>query len=108
MITIRKQQVEYLDAIAAEEFKWRLVEFIRVEMPDHAGAQSEDRLYGFVVESERRAAEYGIETEQGIALFACLSLMLGKAADEIPEIKSGLIESDEPEDFLELLMDTIA
>lgn len=108
MITIRKQQLNHFDAAAAEDFRWRLVKFIRVEIPDDAAGKSDEDLHGLVVESERRAAEYKVETERGIASFACLSLIFAQPADEVPEIKRGLTESKQPEDFLELLMDTLA
>jgi hypothetical protein len=107
MITIRKQQMKHFDDGAAEDFRRRLVGFIRAEMPDDAAGKSDEDLHELVMESQRRGAEYKVETERGIASFACLSLLFAQPADEVPQIKRGLTESRQPEDFLELLMDTL-
>ena len=108
MLTIRKQQLDHFDEDAWEAFRRRLATFLRTEMAEETEHLDDDQLYAFVVSCEQRAKGYGIETEQGFALFTSLSVEMNQFIDDLPEIKKELAQSPDPEQLLGLLVDVLS
>jgi hypothetical protein len=97
------------DKSAKAEFHRRLARFLRAEVPEATAAFEDAGLLQRIAESERRASTYGIESDAGIAQFACLTFVAGPAFDEIPEVREYLQEQGmDPEKKLEELVDYLA
>jgi hypothetical protein len=64
----------------------RVIAFLRECFPSHAGKLSDQELARGVSGSQKRAAKYGIESEQGLKQYAALKLLLGKQFDEMPAV----------------------
>jgi hypothetical protein len=106
MLRIRKKQIDTFDKSAQADFHQRLLAFLRAELPKETAAMEDAALLERIVDGERRASAYGIESDAGIAQFVCLTFMAGPAFDEIPEVRAYLQEPGmEPEDKLAELVD---
>lgn len=106
MFRISRQQMEGMERIAKIDFHRRLLKFLRQEMGEALQCMDEGPLLEQVIKFEQRAARYGIRSEAGIAQFACLSLTVGVALDDIAEVRHFLEqEGMEPEDRLRELVD---
>lgn len=94
MFTIRNGQMDEFEKATRVNFRQRLSEFLRDELPDDTASFDDRALVQRIVESETRAAKYGIETESGIAQWVCLTFAAGVDFDEIPEVQEYLTEPD--------------
>lgn len=106
MLTIRREQVDALDRVARERFLHRLAAYLRQRLPEETVAYDDKALLAYVEASERRAARRRIETEYGIAQWACVALILGFYFDDHPSVDEYFsAPSIDPEDKLEVLVD---
>lgn len=109
MLKIRKEQMEVLDQSTRVDFHQHLVTFLRDELPEATAAFDDTALLEQILESERRAAVYGIESDAGIAQFVCLTFLAGPTFDEIPAVNAFLKEPGmDPEQKLEELVEYLA
>lgn len=107
MIEIRPEQFEAFERQAARNFHRRLAGFLREEIPDEAGVMDPASLENRVADADRRAAEYGITSESGVAQFACLTFYAGEDFDDDPEVRDFLKRQDgiPADEKLETLID---
>jgi hypothetical protein len=107
MLRISKGQLEVFEELAHEQFRWRLVQFLFKEMSEELTGLSKGEVYKRVVSYESAAATYGVQTEQGFAMFASLSIALGHRVDELPEVRDYLKQAggEDPEELLAKLVD---
>jgi len=106
-----KEQLAAMDSAARENFRKRLIAFLREELPDETASMDDTALRQRIVYSEQRAAPYGIESEAGIAQFVCLTFLAGPEFDEIPDVKAFLETPDEEltsEEKLDQLVEELA
>lgn len=94
MLTIRAEQMAALDEAASSRFHNRLMVYLREEIPGATSGINDEALMQHIIDSERRAAKYNIESEAGIAQFVCLTFAAGADFDEIPEIQEYLQQQD--------------
>ena len=90
MLVISKRQFNIFDQIATQAFHKRLLLFLRKEIPQSTAKMDNAELMQRIVESERRASKYKIESEAGISQFVCLTFAAGQTFDEIPEVREFL------------------
>ena len=111
MLEIQPEQMRALEQSTRLRFHNQLKEFLREELAEETASMSDQSLLDQIADSERRAKKYGIESQSGIAQFACLTFVAGADFDEIPEVRELLADptSDlEPEERLELLVEELA
>jgi hypothetical protein len=108
---IGKAQLAAMNEMARENFRKRLIAFLREEIPEETASLDDSGLLQRIVYCEQRAAPYGIESEAGIAQFVCLTFMAGPDFDSIPEVKAFLETPHEAmtaEEKLDLLVEELA
>lgn len=106
---ISKQQIASLDKAAWGDFHTRLAAFLRGEMPDETADMSDAGLLKFVRDAQARSLAHGIESEAGVAQYACLSLEAGTDFADHPDIDEYLHEPGaNPEERLAALVDMLA
>jgi hypothetical protein len=109
MFIIKLEQLNKLDQIANQAFHKRLLLFLRNEIPEGTATMSDAELMQRIVESERRASKYKIESEAGISQFVCLTFSAGLAFDDIPEVREFLtLEGFNPEEMLDELVNYLS
>jgi hypothetical protein len=80
--------------------------FLREEMPEETASLDDDGLLNFIVDAEACAAKHGIESDRGIAQYACLAMAVGPAFADIPLMAAFLkVPGTEPEQQLETLIE---
>lgn len=94
MLKFRSEQIDVLDEATTERFYRRLLTFLREEIPEATSSMDDEALTERIIESEKRAAQYDIESQAGIAQFVCLTFVAGPRFDEIPEIREYLRQSE--------------
>lgn len=105
MLTIRSEQLNVLDQASTASFHHRLMLFLRKEIPEATSSMDDVALMEYLIESERRASRYDIESEAGVAQFVCLTFAAGLKFDELPEVQSYLQQPGlEPEEKLDELV----
>lgn len=90
MFNIRKGQIDAFEEAARDGFHQRLVKFLRAELSEETKSITDSGLIQRIVTSEKRAGQYGIQTERGIARWVCLTFAAGLEFDELPEVKAYL------------------
>jgi len=106
MLQIRKQQLDSLDQASEVDFHQRLMRWLHQELPEATREMDDAALLDWIVQTERRAARYGITSEAGIAQSVCLTFAAGPKFDEIPEVRAFLEEpGPDPEEKLDMLVD---
>lgn len=105
MFKMRSEQIDAFDKASASLFHRRLMSFLRLEMPEATTAMSDNDLLKYIVDKERRAEQYNITSDAGIAQFVCLSFAISEDFDELPEVKAYLQGDDlDPEEKLDELV----
>lgn len=105
---LNEHEFRSFDRSPNADFHYRLIGFLREQLPDETAEMSDEGLLGRVLESERRAARYGVESEAGITQWMCLTFLAGHAFDEIPEVASYLREPEPaPDEKMDELVDNI-
>ena len=108
---IGKDQLAAMNDAAREDFRRRLIQFLREELPEETASMDDTALRQRIVGSEQRGAPYGIESEAAIAQFVCLTFLAGPEFDEIAEVKLLLQAPDTgmtPEEKLNQLVEVLA
>lgn len=109
MLTIRKEQLIKLDQKTTQAFHKRLLLFLRKEIPEATATMDDIALMEHIVESERKASKYKIESEAGISQFVCLTFVAGLEFDGIPEVHEFLtMEGFNPEEMLDELVNYLS
>jgi hypothetical protein len=111
MLEIQPDQMKSLQQATKQRFHQQLKEFLREELPEETAAMSDQSLLDRIMDSDRRAAKYQIESQSGIAQFVCLTFAAGPGFDEIPEVRELLTDPTselDPEERLELLVEELA
>ncbi len=75
MIQIRPEQQAAFSADAQRNFEARAAAFLRGEFPERWASDPE--VAAFVRESQRKAAPYGLTTEQAVVAVACVRARVG-------------------------------
>jgi len=106
MFKISKGQMTEVDRLVRDGFHRRLAAFLRVELPEETTVLDDVALAAFILESEQRALLHGIETELGIARWACFRLAAEPDFDRHAEFKEYMnVPGMNPERKLELLIE---
>ena len=95
---IRDEQMQAFEGQSRANFHRQLMDYLRQELPEQTKPLDDAALREQIMESERRAANYGIETQSGIAQWTCLTFALGREFDAIPQIHAFLGAQDLPDD----------
>jgi len=105
MLKLPSKQIEMLNKEPTSAFHNQLMTFLRKEISEATSEMDGDALQKYIVNSEKRAEKYNINSEAGIAQFICLTFVAGPEFDEIPEVKNYLMESniDPDEKLIELI-----
>ena len=77
MTRMRPEQQAAFSAEAQRSFEARAAAFLRGEFPERWAEASELEVAAFVRESQRRAAPYGLTTEQAVVSVACVRCHAG-------------------------------
>ena len=77
MTRMRPEQQAAFSAEAQRGFEARAAAFLRGEFPERWAEASELEVAAFVRESQRRAAPYGLTTEQAVVSVACVRCHAG-------------------------------
>ncbi len=108
MLTMRKEQMDVFDRIAALEFQERLVEYVRKSFPaafSELGAQRVREIVRFACE---KAKEYELSSERGCRLYASMVFVLGAGFDKDPQFPwAGEILTDAASDDPNLRIDKL-
>jgi hypothetical protein len=108
MFQIHQEQFEAFNQIARANFHRHLAAYLREVMPAETAAYSDDALLEYIVTSDRRASAHGIETESGIAQWACLALIIGIDFDDDPMVHEYFkIPGRNSEEKLEILVNSL-
>lgn len=78
------------------DFHYRLIAYLRDELPEQVGGMDDHELLERIRLSEERGASYGVTSEAGVTQWVCLTFLAGPEFDEIPEVKEYL-EEPEPD-----------
>jgi hypothetical protein len=102
MLTIRKEQMEALNAVMRERFIEKTMRHLRDLFPEETKPLAEPDLRAFVEDGMKRAGGYSIVSEREVTLFIDLMMGLGKDFEAQPNrdwIKRVLVnpEFDEQE-----------
>jgi hypothetical protein len=110
MFRLRQQQVDAFENESRERFRERLAVFFRSSLPERTTSLSDSALRERIADGDQRARTYGLVTEQGIAHFVGLSLIMGPCFDEHPAINGYLQSRPEvrPERKIEALTAALA
>jgi hypothetical protein len=76
-LIIRMEQLEALATGAYDDFETRLARHLNKFFPETMAEQSSEAIRDFINECVKGAAHYGLTTEQAVACFAHLPLLLG-------------------------------
>ncbi|RKH05108.1 hypothetical protein D7V97_24510 [Corallococcus sp. CA053C] len=108
MMTIRPEQFKAFDAAAERDLRMRLMMFLREEMPEHTATLDDDQLSAHIMKAAQCAERHGIESDLGVAQYACLSLATGPFLADNPLIAAVLkAPGTEPEEQLHALIEFI-
>ena len=77
MIQMRAEQQAAFSAEAQHGFEARAATFLREEFPEKWGAAPPGAPEAFVRDTQRRAAGYGLTSEQAVVCVACVRTLLG-------------------------------
>ena len=110
MVQISNEQLKVFQQATRADFQLRLATFMRTELPDETEHMSDAELLEFVETAQATSERHGVESEAGIAQYACMSLELGPHFGDEPEIADflqapGSEPEDQLDDLLELLTD---
>jgi hypothetical protein len=106
MFIIHREQLKAFDTVAERDFHLRLMHFLREELPEQAVVLDEDQLLKHIKEAEQCAAKHGIESDLGIAQYACLALVAGPSFADTPLIAAFLkTPGTDPEEQLNELIE---
>lgn len=106
MFKISNEQITEFDRFVREGFRRQLAAFLRVELPEETTALDDAALAAFILESEHKALLYGVETELGIARWACIRLTVDPDFDSYSEFKDYIdTPGMHPEGMLEQLIE---
>ena len=94
MLKISSEQLEKLNETTTLAFHRRLMKFLREELCEVTSSMDDNALRKRIIEGERRALKYDIESEAGIAQFVCLTFVGDPKFDELPEVQNYLQKSD--------------
>jgi hypothetical protein len=109
MLTIRAAQMAELDRMAREEFHRRLAADLRQTFPEYTAGQTDQQLLERVVQADRKATAYGLETEKGLSQFIALTFTAGPNFDEIPAVQQYLrFPGIDPHHKIDVLVDCLA
>lgn len=92
MLTIRKTQMQALNAYMRQSFEDRMVRHLAQAFPELYQAMldpkgGDRRVRGFIQEGVRRAARYDIKSERDVALFIEVMAAVDEHFEEKPEMK---------------------
>jgi len=90
--------MQALESQSRNNFHRQLMDYLRQELPEQTKPLDDAALRERIMESEGRAAHYGIETQSGIAQWTCLTFALGREFDAIPQVQAYLSAQDLPDD----------
>lgn len=103
---IREEQMNTLDEASQEDFHQRLLFFLREELPEETSEFTDEGLMDWIIENEKRALKYDVETELGITQFVCLTFLVGPKFDELPDVHAYLKEPNtDPDEKMDILAD---
>lgn len=87
----------------------RVAVFLRTHLPSRTAGMTDADLHEMIVDGEKQAGYYGIESERGITQFLILRLHVGPHFDEEPEVSHFLsFPGADPERKIQALLDTYA
>lgn len=102
------EQLKQIDKSSRVDFHFRIVNFLREWLPDQTARMDDVALLQRVLESEKRAAPFGVVSEAGVTQWVCLTFTAGQKFDELPEVSAYLHEPEPPgEEKLERLVDCV-
>lgn len=102
------EDLKQIDLSPRVDFHYRLIQFLRQELPEETSRMDDPVLLERIRESERRGARYGVESEAGISQWVCLTFLAGPDFDDMPEVKSYLMEPQlSPDEKMEELVSCI-
>ena len=105
---LTKEQLIQIDKSPRADFHLRLIDFLREQLPEQTGKMDDVALLQRIVESEKKAARYGISSEAGVSQWVCLTFLGGTRFDEMPEVNAFLHEPEPaPEQKLQKLVDCL-
>lgn len=77
LVQIRPAQLDEFQGAARRDFEARAAGYLRRRFPDRWGAASDAEVAGFVRQSEQRAAEFGLQSEQAVVAVADIRSRVG-------------------------------
>ncbi|QRK12328.1 hypothetical protein JQX13_21255 [Archangium violaceum] len=106
MFIIRREQLNAFDAVAERDFHLRLMHFLREELPEQTAELDEEQLLKYIKEATQCAGRHGIESDLGIAQYACLALATVPTLADTPRIAAFLrTPGTDPEEQLDALIE---
>jgi len=86
MLTIRREQMEALEAAAVRDFERRMLAHLRQFFPKHLAVLGEPTLRAVIRFGVGRGSIHGFTTEHDLCLYVDLMLLLGSLFDEDPQL----------------------
>lgn len=87
MLTIRKAQMDTLDAHSRQDFRRRMFRHVMADFPKRAGELGAERLQRLVDSSIERGVGYGISSEEDLQMFVDLNVELGSDFEERADLQ---------------------
>ena len=86
MLTIRKEQLEVLEACMLARFCDRLRRHLRCELAEETRHRSDEELLPIIQAGIQRGRQYGIATERDLTLFVDLLFLHSPHFEEAPDM----------------------
>jgi hypothetical protein len=96
MTQLSKDRFLGIDKSPRADFHFKLIGFLREQLPEETGRMDDVALLQRITESEQRASAYGVRSEAGVGQWTCLTFLAGPRFDEMPEVREYL-EEPEPD-----------
>ncbi len=106
MFRIRSSQLNALDDAAARDFDWRLLTFLRKELPEDTAERENNDLLEWIREVRSCALKQDIKSESGVTQYACVMMDAGIEFASHPDFITFLqAPGATPEERLEQFVD---
>jgi len=93
---LRPDQEDVFRYAAQVSFRKRVATYLRKHLPQHTVGLPDEELTGMILDWQTRAAAYGVVTERAMAKWCLLSMMVGPAFHNEPEVAAYLRQAEPP------------